>query len=168
MSEIQDQGALPPVTDPAQGATTPVTAPAPAQPETTPLQPTIPQSDWQRVQEQIREQNRIIADVKRQQFEKENPIVLNDKYKEKWKQMMELKNTPNHRYSQLEHEELLRIMRDPVELEARPIPQPMTVPSFNPSVSPDLPTGSIHPEAKQWLSMMYSEDEIKASERSAS
>lgn len=166
MSDKELQGATP-VTEAAQGAEKPVTVTETTTPkvETTPQPQPVPQSEWQKVQEQIREQNKRLAEAERKQFEKENPIVLNDKYKEKWSLLMTQKNDPNHKYHYLDHEELLRIMRDPVEPVARPLPQAVTVPSFNPSVSPDLPPGAMSQETRDFLRLRYTDEEIKAAER---
>lgn len=168
MENTQEQGAETPVTVPAQGASTPVTAqPSPQHAETTPPPFSVPQSDWQRTQERLKEMEMKAARDRKEQFEQRNPIVLSDKHKGKWADLIKQHETPGHRYERLDYEELLRIMHDPDDQEARPIQQPVTVPSFNPSAAPELPQGSISQEARGWLSMRYSDEEIKATERQA-
>lgn len=173
--EKEVQGAETPVTEPAQGAPQPVTATketvTPPKTETTPKPDGISQADWQTTQETLRALQQRDEERTRAEFERNNPIVLKDGYKEKWAELLKAKNTPGHKYANLDHEDLLHKLHGEVVVNA-PVPEPrtiptVTVPSINPSVSPDLPSGSMSQEARNFMSLRYSDDEIKSVERSA-
>lgn len=167
MSDSELQGAETPVIEAAQGAETPVIAPKESvTPQVTGTTP-VPNAEWQKMQEQMKMMSEQWGTSQLQKFEQENPIVANEKYKEKWDMLLSLKKTPGHKYASLDYEDLLRIMREPVVEAPKPQSQPMIVPSLNPSVSPDLPSEKMSKEVKDYLSLRYTDDQIKLGERAA-
>lgn len=170
MSEQKSQGAATPVIETPQGAAKPVIAETPT---TTPqggMTPTnIPNSEWQQTQERLARAEKELADARLQKFENENPIVKLDKYKDKWAEKLKQQSDPNSRYHKLSHEEILCLIREPeVVTPNPPAPQSVSVPSLNPSVSPDMPAGKTDQTARKWLKMRgYTDAQIDATESAA-
>ena len=158
MAEKGEQVVEAPVTVPAQVEVTPPViekVEIPLKKE----EAAIPQSEWQKSQEQIKEQAREIARINREKFEDLNPIVKTEKYKDKWAEIVKLKETSGHKYSGLDHHELLNLIRDPTyvpEVKAPASP----VPSMHFSAAPDVPAGEASQTVTGWLSMRYSKEQI--------
>ena len=151
---------------------TPVTEPAQVVPEvpvtekekqTPKNEAAIPQSEWQQAQEKIRNLELQSLRQAQDRFEAENPIVKTEKYKDKWVEALKQKNTPGHRYQHLDYQELLNLIRD-TSLPSEPKPQPLIVPSLNPSLAPK-PQGEISSEVNDWLGMRYNKEQIESTKR---
>lgn len=161
MSEQKPQGEETPVIVAEQGQPkADVIAPqTPAKAETTP----IPNAEWQLMQENLRMLNQKLSEKEIEDFESANPIVKTEKYKTRWEEMKQQKKDPHGKYSKLSWDELRKLMVEPEPLP-KLAPQPVTMPSLNPSVGPDKPAGKIDPQARQWLEMVYEKDLIDAAE----
>lgn len=122
---------------------------------------TVSQSDWQQNQERLRTLENALAKEKLEKFEAQNPIVKTEKYSKQWEEVLKLKSTPGHRYSGLDHQELLNLIRDH-SYQPEPKPKPTPVPSLNLSVSPSKQSGEINETVNDWLSMRYTKEEIAA------
>lgn len=130
----------------------------------TPKNEAVKQSEWQQAQERIKQLEQLAKKNELEKFESEFPIVRREKYKDKWKEVQKLKNTPGHKYEKLSHHELLNLIRDHNELpEAKTRSTP--VPSLSRSAAPDIPNGEIDGTVNEWLSMRYSKDQIEATKR---
>ena len=133
-------------------------------PETT---PTIPNGEWQQMQETLRFQQQQLEKMHLDRFESDNPIVKSEKYKEKWDQTLKQKNDPKHPYHRLSHDELRKLVVEPEYVTPKPAPQSVSMPSLNPSAGPDPTPGKMDAEARKWLEMRYTKEQIDAMETAA-
>lgn len=153
---------------------TPVTVPAQVVPEAQVTEPkenetpkneaAVPQSEWQKAQEDIKNLKEENARIAREKFESQNPIVTTEKYKAKWDEAIKQKNTPGHKYQHLELHEILNLIRDPSPAPEPQVAKPI-LPTFSPSAAPDAPQGEISPQVNDWLSMRYTQEEIAATKK---
>ena len=166
MSEQKPQGAETPVIVAEQGqprADVIVPQTTPAKAETT---PTVSNSEWQTMQENLRTLNERLSDKELSEFEQQNPIVTNEKYGQKWADLKKQKKDPNSKYAKLTYDELRKLMVEPETVTPMTAPQSVSVPSIHPSVSPD-PAGKTDRDARKWLEMRYSKEQIDATESAA-
>jgi hypothetical protein len=166
MDPIQEVQVEPeaPVTEPAQVVETTPPVTEIKETETPKNEAAIPQSEWQRTQERLRTVELQNSRLAVERFEAENPIVKTEKYSKQWEEVKKLKETPGHRYSGLDYNELLNLIRDhsyQPEIREKQIP----VPSLNPSAAPDVPNGELSQTVTDWLSIRYTKDQIAAAKR---
>lgn len=159
-----------PVTAPAQVEVVPtqVEEPLPVteiqEIETPPPNEAVPQSEWQKAQERLRQLENKANQSDLEKFETKNPIVHTQKYKDKWAEVLKLKGTKGHKYEKLEYDELLNLIRD-VSIPPEPAPIPTPVPILNPSAAPVVPKGEINKTVEGMLSMRYTKEQIDATKR---
>ncbi len=156
MTNKEEQVVETPVTVPAQVVETPVTETIQAPVK---VEAAIPQPEWQKMQERQKRQEERLTQLAREKFEAEFPIVRTDKYKDKWAEVVKLKETEGHRYSGLEYFELLNLIRDP-NPNPEPKAQTSPVPAMGFSASPDIPVGEASQTVNGWLSMRYTKEQI--------
>lgn len=173
-----------PVTEGVQGeqpvpVTEPQTPTAPQEPAPAQATPPMSQEDWQAYRE---EQTKIKARLDAQEqkdFEKDWPIVLNEKYKEAWVGALAHRK-PGDKYEKLSLEEIKSIVcptQETMNTPTTPAPPtpslgggaqaPQSKPSgpvpqaqpTNPSMSPKLPK-EVPQDSRSLLLQRYSDDEI--------
>lgn len=131
----------------------------------------ISQEEWQQMTETVenvsQENAALRHRVERSEFERDNPIVRTEKYKQKWDEICALKSDPNHKYSSLDFNDLLQLIRDPTvneeatEAIEKSKERPVSPPIFTGGVAPKAP-GGIDPEAYQLLKSQGYSDEMIA------